>query len=236
MRLLLVEDEEMLGRTTAAALVKNHFTVDWVKTGHDALGAAKSHEYDAILLDLGLSDLAGDAILKDLRARRSETPVIVLTARGQVEDRVTMLDLGADDFMVKPFNIAELCARLRAVKRRASAGAHNADIQVVGPLEFQQASRTVRWKGKPVTLTAKEFDVLEILVMRRPRVVSRRQIEVALYGWGDEVESNAIEVYIHFLRRKFSPELIVTVRGTGYRVGIETGLHAERQQVGAMLG
>ena len=235
MRLLLVEDEEMLGRTTAAALVKNHFTVDWVKTGHDALGAAKSHEYDAILLDLGLSDLAGDAILKDLRARRSETPVIVLTARGQVEDRVTMSTSVPTTSWSSRQHRRVVCPPSRGQAARIG-GAHNADIQVVGPLEFQQASRTVRWKGKAVTLTAKEFDVLEILVMRRPRVVSRRQIEVALYGWGDEVESNAIEVYIHFLRRKFSPELIVTVRGTGYRVGIETGLHAERQQVGAMLG
>jgi DNA-binding response OmpR family regulator len=235
MRLLLIEDEELLGRTTAESLVKNNFTVDWVQCGFDAIAAAQTHEYDAILLDLGLPDIAGNAILAGLRARRSETPVIVLTARGQVEDRVTVLDLGADDFMVKPFNIAELCARLRAVKRRVSAGAHNTDIQKVGPLELQQASRTVCWNDKPVTLTAKQFDVLEILVMRRPRVVSRSQLEEALYGWGDEVESNAIEVYIHFLRRKFSHELIVTVRGKGYRIGIETGLHAERQRAGAML-
>jgi DNA-binding response OmpR family regulator len=227
MRLLLIEDEEMLGRTTADALVQNKFTVDWVKCGHDAIGATRTHEYDAILLDLGLSDIAGDTVLKDVRARRSETPVIVLTARGQVEDRVTMLDLGADDYMVKPFNISELCARLRAVKRRVSAGAHNADIQTIGPLEFQQASRSVRWNGRLVTLTAKEFDLLEILVIRRPRVVSRAQLEQALYGWGDEVESNAIEVYIHFLRRKLSPKLIVTERGRGYRIGIEAGRHAD---------
>ncbi len=235
MRLLLIEDEETLGRATADSLVKNNFTVDWVTCGVDAIAAAKAHEYDAILLDLGLADIGGDAVLKDLRARRSATPVIVLTARSQVEDRVTTLDLGADDFMVKPCNIAELCARLRAVKRRVSAGAHNTDMQKVGPLEFQQASRTVRWNGKPVTLTAKEFDVLEILVMRRPRVVSRAQLEEALYGWGDEVESNAIEVYIHFLRRKFSPDLIVTVRGKGYRIGIEAGLPAEARRAGAML-
>ncbi|MEQ1685443.1 MAG: response regulator transcription factor [Burkholderiaceae bacterium] len=227
MRLLLIEDEEVLGRVTALALGKASFIVDWVKNGLDAVAAVQGHEYDAILLDLGLPDMSGEDFVKDLRSKRHATPVIVLTARGQVEDRVAVLDLGADDYLVKPFDMAELCARLRAVKRRTSSGVDYTDSQQIGPLEFFQASRTVRWKGSLVTLTSKEFDVLETLVMRRPRVVSRSQLENALYGWGDEVESNAIEVYIHFLRRKFSPGLVVTVRGKGYQLGSEESLGAE---------
>ena len=178
MRLLLIEDEEVLGRVTAQALGKASFTVDWVKNGLDAVAAVQGHEYDAILLDLGLPDMTGEEFVKDLRSKRHATPVIVLTARGQVEDRVTVLDLGADDYLVKPFNMSELCARLRAVKRRTSSGVGYTDSQEIGPL-------------------------------------------------GDEVESNAIEVYIHFLRRKFSPGLVVTVRGKGYQLGSEESLAAE---------
>jgi DNA-binding response OmpR family regulator len=232
MRLLLIEDEEVLGRITAQELGASNFAVDWVRNGKEARAAMQAHEYDAVVLDLGLPDVPGEVLMKELRARQATTPVIVLTARGHVEDRVSMLDLGADDYLVKPCNISELGARLRAVKRRASAAVHYTDVQTVGPLELQQASRSVRWNGAPVTLTTKEFDVLETLVMRRPRVVSRSQLEEALYGWGDEIESNAIEVYIHFLRRKFTPGLIVTVRGKGYQIGSEEILLAEASKSG----
>lgn len=227
MKLLLVEDDEMLGKATANALQRGSLRVDWVRTGIDAKIAARSHEYDAILLDLGLPDMAGEQFLQQLRAAKNTTPVIVLTARDQIRDRVNALDLGADDYLVKPVDLDELGARLRAVRRRTSTTNDAAGVQVHGPLELEQASRTVRWCGKEVLLTAKEFDVLEALLLRRPRVVSRKQLEDVLYGWGDEIESNAIEVYVHFLRRKFTPGLIVTVRGRGYQMSNVDVLQAE---------
>lgn len=227
MKLLLVEDDEMLGRATVNALQRGSLRVDWVRTGTDAKLAARTHEYDAILLDLGLPDMAGEQFLQQLRIAKNATPVIVLTARDQIRDRVNALDLGADDYLVKPVDLDELGARLRAVRRRTSATNDAANVQVHGPLELEQGSRTVRWCGQEVSLTAKEFDVLEALLLRRPRVVSRKQLEDVLYGWGDEIESNAIEVYVHFLRRKFTPGLIVTVRGRGYQICNADVLQAE---------
>ncbi len=227
MKLLLIEDDEMLGKATVNALQRGSLRVDWVRNGIDAKLAARSHEYDAILLDLGLPDMAGEQFLQQLRGAKNGTPVIVLTARDQIRDRVNALDLGADDYLVKPFDLDELAARLRAVRRRVSPTNDASNVQVHGPLELEQGSRTVRWCGAEVMLTGKEFDVLEALLMRRPRVVSRKQIEDVLYGWGDEIESNAIEVYVHFLRRKFTPGLIVTVRGKGYQIGNEDVLRAE---------
>lgn len=230
MKLLLVEDDEMLGKATMTALQGGSLRVDWVRNAGDAKAAARAHEYDAILLDLGLPDVPGEQFIKQLRAAKVGTPIIVLTAKDQMGDRISVLDLGADDYLVKPVDLAELGARLRAVRRRSSSTNDASDIQRIGPLELFQGSRSARWRGEPVQLTAKEFDVLEALLMRRPRVVSRRQLEDVLYGWGDEVESNAIEVYIHFLRRKFTPGLIVTVRGKGYQIGSEELLNAEAGQ------
>jgi DNA-binding response OmpR family regulator len=221
MRVLLVEDDEMLANATADGLKDAGNSVDWVRTCMDAKAAARLHEYDAILLDLGLPDMPGEALLRDLRSVRSDTPVIVITARSLIEDRVDLLDLGADDYLVKPFDINELRARLRAIARRTVGKNDASDVQLHGPLELFQASRTARWKARQVTLTAKEYDVLETLVLRRNRIVTRAQLEEILYGWGDEVESNAIEVYVHYLRRKFTPSLIVTVRGKGYQIGSE---------------
>jgi len=227
MRLMLVEDEEMLGRFTAQSLIKSGFAVDWVKNGADAQASVRVHNYDMILLDLGLPGMSGEALIRALRAARTTTPIIILTARGQIGDRIAMLDLGADDYLVKPVDMAELRARIRALKRRTAAVMDYNDVQRIGPLELHQSSRSARWNGQPVTLTPKEFDVLEALMLRRPRIVTRAQIEDALYGWGDEVESNSIEVYIHFLRRKLSAKLIVTVRGKGYQIGSEESLLAE---------
>lgn len=226
MRLLLVEDDEMLGQATADALQGGGNRVDWVRNCMDARASARMHEYDAILLDLGLPDMPGEVLLRQLRSARSDTPVIVITARSQVEDRVDLLDLGADDYLVKPFDISELRARLRAVGRRTAGKNDASDVQIHGPLELFQASRTARWKGRQITLTGKEYDVLETLMLRRNRIVTRAQLEEVLYGWGDEVESNAIEVYVHFLRRKFTPALIVTIRGKGYQIGSEEILRA----------
>lgn len=227
MRLMLVEDEEMLGRFTAQSLIKSGFAVDWVKNGADAQASVRVHNYDMILLDLGLPGMSGEALIRQLRAARITTPIIILTVRGQIGDRIAMLDLGADDYLVKPVDMAELRARIRALKRRTAAVVDHSDVQRIGPLELHQSSRSAVWNGQPVTLTPKEFDVLEALMLRRPRIVTRAQIEDALYGWGDEVESNSIEVYIHFLRRKLSAKLIVTVRGKGYQIGSEESLLAE---------
>ena len=227
MKLLLIEDDETLGKETANALQRESHRVDWERCGVDGKVAARSHEYDAILLDLGLPDMAGEQFLQQLRGLKNNTPVIVLTARGQMRDRVKSLDLGADDYLVKPVDLAELGARLRAVRRRASAINDASNVQVYGPLELEQDSRVARWCRQEVTLTAKEFDVLEALLLRRPRVVSRQQLEDVLYGWGDEIDSNAIEVYVHFLRRKLTPGLIMTIRGKGYQIGNEDALNAE---------
>jgi DNA-binding response OmpR family regulator len=227
MRILLVEDEEHIGRSVSLSLTRSGGTVDWVRSGREADGSVRDHEYEIILLDLGLPDMSGDVLLQRWRAARIDTPVIILTARPLVEDRVIMLDLGADDYMIKPYDVNELMARMRALKRRSAGGADATDVQRIGALELAQASRTVRWKGQAVALTAKEYDLLEVLVMRRPRVLSRGQIEESLYGWGDEIESNSIEVYVHFLRRKISPNLVVTVRGKGYQLGSEELLESE---------
>jgi DNA-binding response OmpR family regulator len=222
MRVLLVEDDEMLGSATAATLRKNGHVVDWARTGADALAANHAADFDVILLDLGLPDMRGEDCLPKLRTKRTPTPVIVLTARGQVEDRIGMLDLGADDYLVKPFDFNELGARLRAVTRRAFATANGDNNNLKhGPLELFAASRSARWNGKSVTLTAKEYGVLEVLMMRRHRIVSRKELEEALYGWGDEVESNAIEVYVYYLRQKLAPAVIVTIRRMGYQIGNE---------------
>ncbi len=233
MRLLLVEDEEVLGRFVAMSLGAANFTVDWVRSGGEALAASTARVYDLILLDLGLPDMLGEVLLRQLRSARVATPVIVLTARGLIEDRVAMLDLGADDYMVKPYDVVELQARARALVRRAAQAMDPGDVQRVGPLELYQASRSACWHGAPITLTAKEYDVLETLVVRRPRVVSRAQLEEALYGSGEQVESNSIEVFIHFLRRKFTPGLILTVRGRGYQLCSEDALRAQAPAQGA---
>jgi DNA-binding response OmpR family regulator len=229
MRLLLVEDEEVLGRFTAQALTRGGFAVDWVTTGGEAVAATRAHEYDAVVLDLGLPDMLGEVLVREVRAQRASTVVIILTARGQIHDRIAVLDLGADDYMVKPCDVNELLARIRAVKRRMATTSRNDELHRIGPLELSVASRTVRWNNAIVPLTAREFDVLCALVVRRPRVVSRAQLEEAVYGWGDEVDSNSIEVYIHFLRRKLSPKVIVNVRSRGYQIGAEEVLAAEAQ-------
>lgn len=204
--------------------------VEWVRNCGNARSAVRAAEYDAILLDLGLPDLPGEQFVRELRAARSATPVIIITARGQLDDRVRVLDMGADDYLVKPFDISEVLARLRAVRRRTLAGGDLTDVQRVGPLELHQASRTVLWHDRVVALTGKEFDVLQTIMLRRPRIVSRAQLVDALYGWEDDVESNSIEVYIHFLRRKIAREVIVTVRGRGYQIGSEEVLSAAKPE------
>ena len=226
-KVLIVDDEPAIRKLVRVGLGSQGYAILEAGTARDAVALVKAERPDVILLDLGLPDMPGELFLQQLRGAKNGTPVIVLTARDQIRDRVNALDLGADDYLVKPIDLDELGARLRAVRRRVSPTNDASNVQVHGPLELEQGSRTVRWCGAEVMLTGKEFDVLEALLMRRPRVVSRKQIEDVLYGWGDEIESNAIEVYVHFLRRKFTPGLIVTVRGKGYQIGNEDVLRAE---------
>jgi two-component system OmpR family response regulator/two-component system response regulator QseB len=218
-RLLLVEDDVLLGSSTKVGLEQDGFAVDWVNDADAADRALRVHLYDAVVLDLGLPGTDGETVLREWRARGERTAVVVLTGRGYVLDRVRLLNLGADDYLVKPFDLTELAARVRAVVRRA-AGTSGSTLQV-GQLQLIPESQTVIWKGQPVVVTSKEFWLLEALVRNKNRVLTRRQLEDALYGWGDEVESNAVEVHIHHLRRKISRDLILTVRGAGYGLRLD---------------
>lgn len=218
MRLLLAEDDALLGRATCVSLLQAGHAVDWVTTGNQVLSSLAQHDYDCVLLDLGLPGLSGEECLRSLRARRHRVPVIVLTARGQKDDRIGLLDLGADDYMVKPYDLDEMAARVRAIVRRGRDVEQKTEF-VHGPLKVSVLSRTVFWRGRPVAVTSKEYLVLDALVRWPDRVATRESLERALYGWDEEIGSNAIEVHVHHLRRKLEPGLIVTVRGVGYRLG-----------------
>ncbi|MBU6259027.1 MAG: response regulator transcription factor, partial [Burkholderiales bacterium] len=214
MRILLVEDDEMIGDSLRLTLRRQGYAADWVRDGRAADAALASERFDAVLLDLGLPQRSGIEVLRALRARRDATPVIVLTARDTLADKVAGLDAGADDYLVKPFELDELLARLRALGRRA-AGRVETAIQV-GDLRLDPATREVSRAGRAVALSAREFAVLQALVERPGAVLSRAQLEDRLYGWGEELESNAISVYVHQLRKKLGDDLIHTVRGVGY--------------------
>jgi DNA-binding response OmpR family regulator len=219
MRLLLVEDDEMFGAALQKSLLRDGYAVDWIRCGRELLPAMRSAEYECVLLDLNLPDTTGEASLKLIRGRTPGLSVIVVTARGGVMDRITLLDLGADDYLVKPVDLEEVSARVRSVTRRAQSVPGGAAVLTHGPLKLHPARRSATWAGNVVALTNKEFWVLETLVRRKNQVLTRAQLEDALYGWGEEVDSNAIEVYVHFLRRKFHASLIRTVRGAGYQLG-----------------
>lgn len=214
MRILIVEDDPLLGDGIQAGLRQAGFSSDWVRDGVAADTALAAERFAAVVLDLGLPRLSGLELLRRLRAAGNAVPVLILTARDAVADRVAGLDAGGDDYVVKPFDLDELAARLRALVRRAHGQA--AATLRVGELELDPAAHAARFEGRPVELSAREFAVLQALTLNAGRVLSREQLEQALYGWGEEVESNAIEVHIHHLRRKLRPELIRTVRGVGY--------------------
>jgi two-component system, OmpR family, response regulator QseB len=218
MRVLVGEDDALLGASLKRGLEQEGFAVDLAASGGAVDMAMRAHSYDAVTLDLGLPGTDGETLLISWRQRGDRTPVIVLTARGFVLDRVRVLDLGADDYLVKPFDLIELCARLRALVRRS--GGAVGEVLECGPLRLTRHTRKVTLDGSRVELTNREFWILEVLMRNRNRLMSRRQIEESLYGWGDEVESNAIEVHIHHLRRKLGPGLIQTVRGVGYQVTV----------------
>jgi DNA-binding response OmpR family regulator len=216
LRVLIVEDDPALGPSTARGLELEGFAVDLRADGDGANAALVAQKYDAIVLDLGLPGISGEDLLRSWRERSDYTPVLVLTARGFVLDRVRLLNLGADDYLIKPFDLLELSARLRALGRRQ--GGKDDVLLECGPLLLSRSEHIAVWSGTRVELTKREYRILDTLLRNRDRVLSRKQLEEALYGWGEEVESNAIEVHVHNLRRKLSRGLIETVRGAGYRL------------------
>ena len=217
MRVLLVEDDRMIAESLRSALRMEGHAVDWVRDVPAAQGSLATEQFDIVLLDLGLPGGDGLAVLRSLRARRDDTPVIVLTARDGTGDRVAGLDAGADDYLVKPFDYDELTARMRAVQRRRAG--RGAPLLQVGSVTLDPATRQVTKDGEPVLLSAREFAVLEALMQRPGAILSRAQIEDRLYGWGEAVESNTVSVYIHQLRRKLGPDAIRNARGVGYFLG-----------------
>ena len=214
MRVLVVEDDALLGDGMQAGLSQAGFATDWVRDGAAAEVALRTGAPDAVVLDLGLPRLAGLELLRRMRAAGNRTPVVIVTARDAIEDRIKGLDGGADDYVVKPFDLQELAARLRALIRRAAGEA--APRLRLGELELDPAAREVRFHGAPVVLPAREFALLHALMHAAGRVLTREQLAERLYAWGEEVESNAIDVHVHHLRRKLAPGLIRTVRGVGY--------------------
>ena len=215
-RVLLAEDDEMLGKGLAQALEGAGWSVDWVRDGALAASALADGAYTCVLLDLGLPALDGTELLRRARQRGDATPVIVLTARDGLDDRVLGLDLGADDYLPKPFAFRELLARMRAVVRRRDGSAHS----LIGndALRLDLSTREVYVEGRSEALTAREFTLMHALLERPGAILSREQLENRIYGWGEEVTSNAIDVLIHGMRRKLGPEVIRNVRGLGWRV------------------
>jgi DNA-binding response OmpR family regulator len=216
MRILLAEDDALLGDGLVAGLRQQGFQVDWVRDGVAAERELRSGTYSAAVLDLGLPRLDGMEVLQALRAAQVTTPVLVLTARDAIGEVIRGLDTGADDYVVKPADLYEIGARLRALVRRS----HGQAQEVLRALDvtLDPASRVVTLADEPVTLTTREFDLLQAMMLNAGRVLSREQLEKHLYSWGHEVESNAVEVHVHFLRKKLRPDLITTVRGVGYTI------------------
>lgn len=217
MRILLVEDDPLIGNGLHLGLRREGFAVDWVQDGNAASLALRTTPYGLLLLDLGLPNRDGLTVLRELRQRDDATPAIILTARDDLSDRITGLDSGADDYLVKPFALAELLARIRAVNRR-HAGRAQPELKA-GALRLDPVQHRVWLRDEEVTVSPKEFAVLHELMQRPGAILSREQLEEALYGWQEEVESNALQVHIHNLRKKFGPEVIHNIRGVGYRIG-----------------
>ncbi len=216
MRLLLAEDDRLLGDGICVTLTEAGYATDWVTDGEAAEAALQTETYALLILDLGLPKLLGIEVLKGVRQRGQDIPVLILTARDTVTDRVQGLDCGADDYLVKPFDMDELNARLRALLRR-SGGRSNPVIEH-GEIIMDPAAHVVTHAGNVVDISPREFAVLRMLLENRSKVMSRARLEEGLYSWGDEVESNAVEVYVHHLRRKLGAPLIRTIRGVGYTI------------------
>lgn len=218
MKILLVEDDPMLGPELQAALVRERHVIDWVRRGEEGLAALAATHYDLLILDLGLPGCDGMDVLRTLRRDGRDLPVLILTARDGMNDRVHGLDAGADDYLLKPFDLNELLARLRALGRRSSDNATTTDV-VHGNLCLNTRGQTVTMNGEPIALSRREYMLLEVLVKRPGQIFTRQQLEEALYSWGDEIGSNTVEVHVHHIRKKIPGNIIVTVRGVGYRLG-----------------
>ena len=216
MRLLLVEDDEMIAETVLDSMRREGYAIDWAQDGRAAELSLGNGVYDLVLLDLGLPGKNGFDLLNSYRRRGGEAPVIILTARDAVTDRIRGLDAGADDYLIKPFDLDELAARARALLRRRTG--QKQPVYAHGDLSLDPAAHEVKKGGVPVTLVPREFGLLQALIEEPARVFTRAELEDKLYGWGEEVGSNTIEVHVHSLRRKIGVEQIVTVRGVGYRL------------------
>ena len=214
MRVLIVEDDPLLGDALAAGLKQRGFESDWVQDGRDAQAAIRVEPFAAIVLDLGLPGVGGLDLLRSERARGNKVPVLILTARDGVQDRITGLDIGADDYVVKSTDIDELATRLRALVRRSKG--EPAPVLRVGQLVLDPAARMVTSDGQAIDLQPREFTLLQEMMLNAGRVLSREQLEERLYRWGEEVESNAVEVHVHHLRRKLGADIVKTIRGVGY--------------------
>ncbi len=216
MRILLVEDDELLGDGLRTGLVQYGYAADWLKDGLSADQALKTESFDLVVLDLGLPKMSGITVLQNLRARGQTMPVLILTARESIEDRVKGLDSGADDYLTKPFDLDELCARLRALQRRFSSRAE--PLIVHENITLDPAAHSVTLNGELINVSRREFALLHKLLENAGRVLSREHLTQSLYGWGEDVDSNALEVHIHNLRKKFGQEFIHTIRGIGYMI------------------
>ncbi len=216
MRVLVVEDDRMVGAAVVQALKDAAYAVDWVTDGATAIEAAEIESYDVALLDLGLPLADGREVLRQFRSKRERLPVIIVTARDGVDDRIDGLDLGADDYLVKPFEIRELLARMRAVLRRPGSG--TSPILSNGETTLDPATHTASHRDETAALTAREFALLQALLMRPGSILSRGELERMIYGWNEEVESNAVEFLIHAIRKKLGPQIIRNVRGVGWMV------------------
>lgn len=216
MRVLLIEDDKMIGAAVQQALRDAAYAVDWVTDGETAIQAVENEHYEVALLDLGLPAADGREVLRHFRKRRRRLPVIIVTARDRVDDRIDGLDLGADDYLVKPFEIRELLARMRAVLRREGSG--SPPLLSNGKLDLDPATREACFSGETSLLTAREFALLQALLARPGAIMSRSELERQVYGWNEEVESNAIEFLIHTIRKKLGALAILNVRGVGWMV------------------
>lgn len=216
MRILLVEDDVMMGNSLQKGLGANGHAVDWLQDGSLVEGAVQSNTFDMLLLDLSLPGSDGLDILRSLRAARKRLPIIVITARADVKDRIAGLNLGADDYLAKPFSFEELEARIRAVERRISGFADT--IVRFGPLNCNTATREVEFLGEKINLSSREYQILSALLSRPGAIVSKAQLTEKIYDWDSEIDSNALEVHIHRLRQKLSTKFIRTVRGLGYQL------------------
>lgn len=216
MRLLLIEDDAMFGKALVRGLRQNGMSVDWIQDGSDGFAALTRAEHTIALLDIGLPEMSGFEILKAMRSNKRMPPLLIITARDQAEDMVTALDLGADDYLINPFELHVLLARIRAVMRRLNA--RSGSLMVSHEITLDPSTYVATFRGVEATLSAREFSVLQVLMQYPGTIQSRPQIETRIYGWNEEVQSNAVDVVIHGLRKKFGKDIIRNIRGAGWMV------------------